>query len=203
MKTYSLLFLFFSFTSLAASLVPSEQSKVTIEIPYSMGEHVLNAQGLSGKIEWDEKTNTIQNGELKLAIVNIKAKKSKMECHLRESLGLDYKNSDFPDEHVCDDDDQLPKEGANSIKYSDVTATLVSPLKTGKNVAQVRWNIHGKTKEMVMPITVSKDDKGEVVLDSKWKMKLSDYDIVVKKFLFIAVEDEFSVKMNLHFKGGI
>ena len=44
MKKYSLYLLFFSFSSLAAIIAPSEKSSVSIEIGYTMGEHLLQAQ---------------------------------------------------------------------------------------------------------------------------------------------------------------
>ena len=201
MKNFSLFILIFSLnflTSLAGTLTPSEKSKVAIELPYSMGTHEFSAKAFSGKIEWDEKANEIKSGELKLAIEAIKVKKSELKCHMMEALGLDYKASKFPKSHVCNNDDELPKDGPDSIKYPEITGTLLSPLKMGENEAKVSWQIHGKIKEMTMPVTLTKGEGGElVVLNSKWKLKLSDFDIIVKKFLFIAVKDDVSLNMTL------
>lgn len=198
MRTFSLLILIFSFTSVAGTLVPAEKSKIAIELPYSMGVHEFSANAFSGKVEWDEKTNEIKSGELKLAIESIKVKKAEQKCHLLEAMGLDYKASEFPESHVCNSDDKLPGDGPNSIKYPEITATLLSPIKMGENEVKVSWLIHGKTKVITMPITLTKGEAGEGLrLTSKWKMKLSDFDIIVKKFLFIAVKDDVSLKKNL------
>lgn len=198
MRTFSLFILIFSFTSVAGTLTPSEKSKVAISLPYSMGVHEFSAKAFSGKLEWDEKANEIKSGELKLAIQGIKVKKSEQKCHMMEAMGLDYKASEFPESHVCNKDDELPKDGPDSIKYPEITATLLSPIKMGENEVKVSWQIHGKTKEITMPITMTKGDG--IVLTSNWKMKLSDFDIIVKKFLFIAVKDDVSLKMTLALK---
>jgi hypothetical protein len=201
MKKYSLYFLFYSFSSLAAIIAPSEKSHVSIEIAYTMGEHLLQAEGMSGKVEWDPTTSEIKSGELKMAISNIKSQKSELECHMRESLGLDYLVSNFPKAHVCNDEDKLPTTGPNSIKYPEISATLFSVLKVGENEAKVQWVIHGKKFTITMPITVTKGKDGEVLrMNSKWNMKLSDFDIIVKKFLFIGVKDDVKLKLDASFQ---
>jgi polyisoprenoid-binding protein YceI len=201
MKKYSLYLLFFSFSSLAAIMSPSEKSHVSIEIDYTMGEHLLEAKGISGKVEWDPTTSEIKSGELKMAIANIKSQKSELECHMRESLGLDYLISNFPKDHVCNEEDKLPNAGPNSIKYPEISATLLSVLKVGENEAKVQWIIHGKKSTLTMPITVTKGKEGEVLkMNSKWNMKLSDFNIIVKKFLFIGVKDDVELKLDASFQ---
>lgn len=190
--------LFLSLTSWANSLTPAPASKINITLPYTMGEHELKAKGLTGTLEWDGENKEIKSGELKLPITAIQAEKDELECHMREALGLDYKVSDFPETHVCEDD-ELPEQGPNSIRYPHITASLLSPLKLGKNQVPVKWNIHGKEKVITMPITLEMKE-GKMTLKSKWKMKLSDFDITVKKFLFIGVEDEASLKTNISFR---
>jgi hypothetical protein len=201
MKKYSLYLLFFSFNSLAVIIAPSGKSHVSIEIDYTMGEHLLEAEGMSGKVEWDPTTSEIKSGELKMAIANIKSKKSELECHMRESLGLDYLISNFPKNHVCNDEDKIPTAGPNSIKYPEISATLLSVLKIGENEAKVQWIIHGEKSVITMPITVAKGKDGEVLrMNSKWNMKLSDFDIIVKKFLFIGVKDDVKLKLDASFQ---
>ncbi len=180
---------------------PSEKSHVSIEIDYTMGEHLLEAKGISGKVEWDPTTSEIKSGELKMAIANIKSQKSELECHMRESLGLDYLISNFPKDHVCNEEDKLPNAGPNSIKYPEISATLLSVLKVGENEAKVQWIIHGKKSTLTMPITVTKGKEGEVLkMNSKWNMKLSDFNIIVKKFLFIGVKDDVELKLDASFQ---
>ena len=201
MNKYSLYLLFFSFSSVASIMAPSEKSHVSIEIDYTMGEHLLEAKGISGKVEWDPKTSEIKSGELKMAIANIKSQKSELECHMRESLGLDYLISNFPKDHVCNDENKLPTAGPNSIKYPEISATLLSVLKVGENEAKVQWIIHGKKSTLTMPITVTKGKEGEVLkMNSKWNMKLSDFNIIVKKFLFIGVKDDVELKLDASFQ---
>lgn len=200
MRYYFLLFLINSFSAMAFTLAPADSSSVSIVVPYTMGEHKLQANGFKGGIEWDSKTNEIKKGQLQLSIMNIQSDKDKLECHLRESMGLDYMASEFPKKHVCDDDNKLPIGGPNSIKYPEIIGTLLAPLKLGENEARVNWMIHGKSKEMVMPITVSSDKtSGHISLKSNWKMKLSDFDIIVKKFLFIGVKDDVSLNLTMSF----
>jgi polyisoprenoid-binding protein YceI len=191
-------FLIFTCNSFGGTYRPAALANLLIEIPYTMGTHKLKSNQFIGNIDWDPKTNEIKSGELKLAIANIKTDKEEMECHMREALGLDYDASDFPETHICNDKDELPKDGPNSIKYPEITATLLSPLKIGDNKAKVRWMIHGKTKELTMPITLTQDERSEdLLLNSSWNMKLSDFDIIVKKFLFIAVKNDVSLKLTM------
>jgi hypothetical protein len=201
MKKYFLILLFVSLNSFAAPVGPVEKSRVSIVIGYTMGEHKLEAEGMVGKVEWDLKTNEVKSGELKMAIANIKSEKSELECHMRESLGLDYLVSNFPKEHVCNNEDKLPISGPNSIKYPEITATLLSILKVGDNEAQVQWVIHGKKTIITMPITLIKGEEGKFLkMKSKWNMKLSDFDIIVKKFLFIGVKDDVSLNLDVSFR---
>ncbi len=194
-KIISLFLLFFSLNALAVELNPLSESKLEMVVPYSFGKHELKAKNFKGRVEWDEKQKKILKGEIRLSISEITGEKPTLICHLQESLGLDYKKSDFPDSHVCSDD-KLPSEGKNAIVWPDISAELLSPLSVGDNTAKVKWTMHGQTRELEMPITIKEEGKS-VILNSSWSMKRQDFGIVVKKFLFIEASDELPIKLHL------
>src|SRR5260370_18933573 len=79
------------------------------------------------------------------------------DCHMREALGLDYRSSHFPSEHVCDRDNELPASGPDAVVFRDLQFALkeLRPiddprlLHQGKPVSvriQGIWTIHGVSK---------------------------------------------------------
>ncbi|MFN9066994.1 MAG: hypothetical protein ACK5V3_07185, partial [Bdellovibrionales bacterium] len=140
------------------------------------------------------------------------------DCHMLEALGLNYNDSQFPERHVCNSQDQLPKTGPNSIAYPSIAFQFQNfsqepsvPLQVGvPTKARVRalLQIHGVTRQFnALPIQVTKTTKqGQTFLrvQSQFQLSLQNFNIIVKPvkigpFSF-GVKDTLSVSLDLILK---
>jgi hypothetical protein len=186
-------------TAWSTILKPISTSRADLSIPYTMGTHKLEAKGFEGKIEYNEKLNQISSGTISLNVKNIIGDKKTLICHMQESLTLSYEKSDFPDDHVCEDD-ELPIVGKNSPAYPVITAELLNH-SIESNVLRIKWNIHGLSKIIDTPIKMHWEDSSRnLSIEAEQKLKISEFGIIVKKFLFIGVKDEVLVNIKLNLK---
>ena len=198
MKKFILFFLTgFATSALATILVPLKDSKVILNVPYTMGTHGLEGQGFLGTVHLDEKTLTISEGKLTLRVDKITGEKKTLICHMNEALTLDYEKSDFPENHVCEDD-KLPSEGKNAPVYSEIEVQLVKPISVDSTSTTVRWIIHGVSREQEIPVSITWNKLSRnLSLKSNFTINRKDYDITVKKFLFIGVDDKIPLTIQL------
>lgn len=171
------------------------------EIEYTMGTHEGDVSGLAGQITLNTKKIAL-TGKLMLPISGLVTSSEEMNCHLQESLGLMYEGSDFPDDHVCDDEDQLPKQGPNSVRFPSIEFSIISAkLVTGNCATQCElnvqgsWRIHGIDQVKTETVRLQKTPEG-FQAKVRTTLLLSDHKVVVKKFLFIGVEDEAQVNLE-------
>jgi polyisoprenoid-binding protein YceI len=181
--------------SLFAQTYSLNKSKIKFKIPYTMGTHEGKSKSLSGSF------NLKTGGKFTIPIESLKTGNQEMDCHLYESLGLNYDNSEFPEEHVCDDD-KLPSEGKNSIVYPDITYTVekVISIEDSENKKAFKlqgfWTIHGKKNSKDYDLVLIKNENNWTSKLS-FELKLSDFDVIVKKFLFISVDNTISLDLSL------
>ncbi len=186
-------------SALASILVPLKDSKVILYVPYTMGTHKLEGQGFLGTVQFDEKNLTISDGKLSLRADKITGEKKTLICHMNEALTLDYEKSDFPEDHVCEDD-KLPTEGKNAPVYPEIEVQLLKPISLDTTSTTVRWTIHGVSRDQDLPVSISWDKlTRSLALKSNLSINRKDYDITVKKFLFIGVDDNIPLKIQLIF----
>lgn len=185
----------FSFSSFALTL--KEQSLEFI-VPYTFGSHAFKSTQLDGELVWDEASRRVTQANYAVDITQVQVKDEKLKCHFEESMGLDYEKSDFPSEHVCNDDDRLPAEGKNAIVFKKIKLRLLSPINLESKTAQVEWEIRGIKKIQELPIEINFNEADNLLtLNAEWKMKRSNFGIVVKKFLFIDADDTIKLKLKL------
>ena len=188
--------LLFLTTSQAGELSLND-AKIQLKVPYTMGTHTLKASQLSGSLQWSESRQQLLSGELILAVQDIAADDETLRCHLLESLTLDYTKSDFPKKHVCEGD-KLPLEGKNAPVYSNIKVRLAGPFTLTDNAVLVEWEIHGVKKEQTLPLEIKlSEDKKTFTLKANFKLKRSDFGIVVKKFLFIDADDKLPIEVEI------
>lgn len=169
---------------------------LSFKVPYTLGTHILKANVLKGTFEWSTKDEKILKSEFKLAVSDIEAEDKKLQCHLMESLTLNYETSDFPDSHVCEDN-KLPTTGKNAPFYTHITARLKRPLSLTDKEVLIEWEIRGIKLEQLLPAEMKlSDDKKKLSFKTKWIMKRSDFGIIVKKFLFIDASNDVELEMS-------
>lgn len=129
-----------------------------------------------------------------------------LNCHLQEALGLDYRQSNFPDRHVCEND-RLPMKGKNAVRYPEVAFRSIdggsTPWGMGDAPRELSlagtWSIHGVDLPATMKIQFQKTEKGHRAR-GKSKISLKDFGVIVRGFLFISVKDEVQVEWDVEFR---
>lgn len=219
----STLILLLSFSILTNAKVYSpqvqsgNQTGVTFSIPYTAGNHEGYARKIDGLVETDENDQLI-SAQFIVPIESLTTSNKTRDCHMFEALGLDYTISQFPEQHVCNSQDLLPRTGSNSIAYPNIAFQFQNfsqeptvPLQVGvptKARVKAVLQIHGVTRQLnSLPIMVTKSIRqGQAVLriQSQFQLSIQDYKIIVKPvrigpFSF-GVKDTLSVSLNIVLK---
>lgn len=192
---YLILFLTLLSSQVVAQSYSILESNISFSAPYTFGVHEGKSNKLSGNIVIS------QMSKLVLPIESLKTENSEINCHLYEALGLDYKTSDFPDEHVCEDD-KLPVEGKNKLAFSNITYHISNSTVIDDSTTQTKLRlegeleVHGVKKKEIWDITINNTGE-KLTTKTKKKIVLADYGIIVKKFLFIKVKGTVEVEIDI------
>lgn len=191
----------------------ADGSKVEAVVVYSLGSHTQTAGEVRGEVKVDPATLTEVSATVVVPLASLKGDGSTRDCHMRESLGLDYgAGGRFPAEHVCDGNNQLPASGPEAIAFPDIKLELVSAhpldelalLDQGKPVRvelQVKWTLHGVTHAQNELARVLRDGNG-LRARGRSTVLLQDFKMVVKpvKVLFAEVKVGDAVTVNYDLK---
>lgn len=187
------------------------QNMVKFSIPYTFGIHDGTVRALRGIVHTTDQDEVLE-ARFQVAINDMSTGNSVRDCHMREALGIDYTQSRFPEEHVCDGS-KLPVVGPDSVKYPSILVEMVTMRSTEPFVLGVpkafamsfNVKIHGVTRvynsESVM-ITKMVDHNGSPYFKVATQLKLSlkHYNVKVKAAavgpISINVKDEVSVAIN-------
>lgn len=196
-------------TRFEAGLHPDDSTGLRFELPYTIGTHQGEARSISGEARVRLSDLSVLSADFKVPVEAIRTGDEKMDCHMWESMGLDYEKSGFPESHVCDDN-QLPKEGPDSIAHRDIrfewigSKVLGDPkdLDAGKSVAveiEGRWTIHGVTRPGKATYQVSRAEgqPGALRIEGRQDFQLIDFGIEVKPFLVIKVKGGATAVIDL------
>ena len=179
------------------TLIPLQDSYLELEVPYTFGKHTLKVTSFQGQLKLNSAKKELIAGNISLDIEKFETKDKTLLCHFLESMTLDYQVASFPEKQVCEND-KLPIEGKNAPRFRTISASLVNSAGLSDPSIILKWSIHGVEKDYAIPVQMSWDTQENIFnLSSRWKMKRSDYNIIVKKFLFINASDEISLKLKL------
>jgi len=190
------------------------QTGVNFSIPYTFGTHKGHAEKIYGKIEFDRNHIEGLRGHFKVPVKSMRTGKSVRDCHLVEALGLDYTSSRFPENHVCNNDNELERDEAAHFLYPFIHFKIIDAKKMGEEqtdafhkyglIVTGLWTIHGRE--------VSKSHKVELTVDLKKRslklrikttpqFSLKEFDVIVKPAkilgIKIGVKDNVSVDLDL------
>lgn len=206
--TYPLFILLFTTQALALEL-PVSRAIIFYELPYTAGVHEGRARSIESTISVDPETRTFQSATFVVPISEIKSDNVKRDCHTRESLGLDYGRSRYPEDHVCSSDQTLPQEGPDSIAFPKIQLkvdTVVDGngqpyvlVEGDSNVtAQGMFSMHGVEKRIEIPLVINYSQaENKLKIHGDFKVSLSEYGVVVKPVLIIKVKDRARVIVDL------
>ncbi len=197
---------------------------VTFQIGYSAGVHEGKVASMKSIVTLSDK-NKILSGEFVIPISQITTGNATRDCHMREAMGIEYSKSNFPANHVCDANNQLPASGVDAVSYPDVRFKFVTVkknsgsdlpefLEVGKVYSlavQGQWIIHGKivdfssdTSTEFLPVQIKLLDAAtqEIQVIAKFQISLKAFNIQVKPFkvLFVSVGVSDNAKISLNTK---
>ncbi len=199
----------------APQLKSDTSSGVRFSVPYVAGVHKGTASRVDGKLVLDENDQLLR-AHFEVPIGTLSTSNATRDCHMREAMGIDYSNSKFPADHVCDSDNKTPNEGPDSIAYPLVILDFTSfekapqtPFQDGvinESLVKATIQIHGQTRELqALPVKIQKTTNSAGISSfrviSKMPISLKDFSITVKPFTFgplkIGVDDKVTVDLDL------
>jgi hypothetical protein len=184
-----------------------EDGGVKFSIKYTAGVHHGTASGLTGTVSVDPDAQLV-TARLVAPISQFSTGNDTRDCHMRESLGIDYGGSRFPAQSVCDNHNQTPATGPDSIAFPDVVFELLSfrsgepvSLEPGKSYDLAfdgRFTFHGTSSQVTaVPLHVQVQPDGKLLLTGALTLSLVDHGVVVRPFLVIKTADTAQVQLNL------
>ena len=191
----------------------AEGSKAEAVVVYSLGSHTQTAGEVRGEVKTDPATLAEVGGTVVVPLASIKGDGSTRDCHMRESLGIDYAaGGRFPADHPCDGNNQLPASGPDAIAFPEIRLELLSAhplddlslLDQGKPVRvelEVKWTIHGVRHAQKELARVLRDGNG-LRARGRSTIVLKDFNLVVKsvKVVFAEVKVGDAVTVNYDLK---
>ena len=188
---------------------------ITFSLPYAAGVHKGSAQDLQGTVVLNEQ-DLLQSAHFEVAITSMTTGNATRDCHMREAIGIDYSKSQFPKDHVCDNNNQTPATGPDSVVFTKIIFDFqkfeqapATPFQLGTPqdvLVTGTMTMHGITKavqSLPLKFQMTKATDGTPVLQVLGKLALSlkDYNVQVKPFtlgpISIGVSDKASVDLNL------
>ena len=172
--------------------------EVEFVVPLTIGSHDGTIEEIAGSLTITPGDLAKTHGTLVAPIASFDTGNRKRDCHLRESLGIDYVKSAFPDSHVCDGK-RLP---ADAIAFPEVTF-VIDGLRPGEdaNVWFVDGSVtvHGVPKliggqDVAFTLERTEDDRYSV--RGEWVVSLQEHGVIVKNVPFIKVQDKVTVQID-------
>ncbi|MBO0937157.1 YceI family protein [Fibrella sp. HMF5335] len=162
---------------LAPRKLVADKTKSTVT--YSMVHPMHKWDGVSHDVNaamiYDEATKQIQNVAVAIRVATFDSQNQNRDSHMIEVLeGLKYPNVTFSSQDVKTNPD-------------------------GSLTANGKLTFHNVTKPVSVKVT-RRDVNGQMVMDGKFDLKLTDYGIERPSLLGLATEDQFSLAFSLAFK---
>jgi polyisoprenoid-binding protein YceI len=191
---------------------PEGSTSVRIDLPYTVGTHSLDARLLQGEVRVDWKEAPAVSGRLALPLASIHGGGDTLNCHMRESMGLDYARSAFPGTHVCSNG-KLPASGNDAVAFPEIAfeirrvavdsvRTRAGEYELRRATAYGRWTIHGVTRDgsIDLRLTLPANETAHprwVRVEGVRKIRLPDYGIQVKRAFVVTAGNEATVTLDL------
>jgi polyisoprenoid-binding protein YceI len=190
---------------------PEGSASVRIDLPYTFGTHVFDARLLQGEVRVEWKAAPAVSGRLTLPLASIHGGGDTLNCHMRESMGLDYARSAFPREHVCSGG-KLPATGNDAVAFPEIAFEIrrvsIDSVRTRSGEYEIwratangRWTIHGVTRDasIDLQLTLPANETAHprwVRVEGVRKIRLPDYGIHVKRAFVVTAGEEATLKLD-------
>jgi polyisoprenoid-binding protein YceI len=186
---------------------------VSFQIAYTFGVHNGSSGAITGHARAAIDPLELTAARFSVPIATMTTGSALRDCHMRESLGLDYSRSRFPEDHVCSLANELPAAGPDAIAFPtiDVSFIRVSSARSAPSAAELAvragqaadfdveadLSVHGVTRRVEIPVRVELEGGGKLRVKSTFEIKLADHGIVVKAFSGVNVRDRARVALDL------
>jgi len=184
----------------------AHKTGIEFKIPYTMGTHEGEAQEVRGSVILDLVQPSAIKGSFLVPIQGLKTGNNTRDCHLVEALGINYTQSKFPKDHVCDSDDKLPIAGPDSVVYPNVEFKVTALQLTDGKITSIdgEWTIHGVTLPAHFAVKVTTENEG-FRLEATTQLSLEAFQVKVKPatalgVVISTVRDTVTVILDLHFQ---
>ncbi len=170
-------------------------SGLKFSIAYTTGVHKGSASHMEGLAIIDQ-NDQLKQLDIRVPITTMSTGNPTRDCHMREALGLDYTQSRFPKDHVCNSADQTPAQGSDAIAFHDINFKFLQIEQTAVSATMnpnveypllitARISIHGVTKdihsiEIKVTKTIDKDETVSYHVKSSFSLSLNDFGVIVK-----------------------
>jgi polyisoprenoid-binding protein YceI len=193
------------------AIVPSQAGDLglTFSLGWTLGTHQGKASRVTGSLEAQPDPLVITGGEFHVPITAMSTGSTTRDCHMREALGIDYKNSHFPANHVCMND-EVPPSGPDSVVYPEIVIRIRGPQPASARAAAaldpkqpvdvmvpLEFSVHGVTRTVSAPLRLQWTKPDLVHAQTEFDLKLADFGIVVIMPRLMSVDDHVHVKLNL------
>jgi len=170
----------FAFTILLATLLPA--SVLHLQRGYIkahttvIGDSSINpaTSKIYTKLHISGDITTIR-GSISIPSKSLKSDNSKRDEHMYETLGV------------------------SSHKYIKFYISKITKSSKGYMIVG-KLTLHGKSRRVTAPATITVDKKGHYRLKSHFSIKMSDYGIKPPKLLFLSVRDRVDITVDLRLK---
>ncbi len=204
-----------SYHAVMDSAVPSS-SGLKFSIAYTAGVHKGSASQMEGLAIIDQ-NDQLKQLDIRVPIATMSTGNPTRDCHMREALGIDYAQSRFPKDHVCNAANQTPPQGNDAIVFHDIDFKFMQIEKSAVSATMnpnveypvlvtARVSFHGFTKdihgiEIKVTKTVDKDEAVSYHIKSAFSLSLNDFGVVVKPLKLgpfsIGVDDKVNLDIAI------
>ena len=151
------------------------KSTVTYSMVHPMHKWDGVSHDVSAAMMYDEATKQIQNVAVAIRVATFDSQNQNRDSHMIEVLdGLKYPNVTFSSQDV-------------------------KPNPNGTLTATGKLTFHNVTKPVTVNVT-RHDVGGQMVMDGKFELKMTDYGVERPSLLGLATEDQFTLAFSLAFK---
>ncbi|MBO0931067.1 YceI family protein [Fibrella aquatilis] len=181
MKNVSMFLLVSTLLAFRPTLAPRKlvADKTKSTVTYSMVHPMHKWDGISRDVNaamlYDEATKQIQNVAVAIRVATFDSQNQNRDSHMIEVLdGLKYPNVTFSSQDVKSNPD-------------------------GTLTANGKLTFHNVTKPVTVTVT-RRDVGGQMVMEGKFDLKMTDYGVERPSLLGLATEDQFRLAFSLAFK---
>lgn len=162
---------------------PHEENRVEFESRAPLETFTGSTRSISGYVDFDPMNLGTDSIEVEVR-VDLKS--------LDTGIGL--RNKHMRENHL--ETDKYPAAVFRGGAVSDVSAESLSPGKSATLKVSGSFEIHGVARDMVVPVTVERDQNGSIWVSTRFQVRLDDHEIERPSFLMLKLDQVQRVRFR-------